>query len=64
MAVLRQAGPTAGVMLIVVGLIWFFQGLGFLPGSFMSGQPRWAVIGGITVLVGAVLLARSRRRPS
>ena len=27
-----------------------------LPGSFMSGQTRWAVNGGIAFLVGAALL--------
>jgi len=50
------------MILLVFGLIWFFQGIGVLPGSFMSGQPRWAVIGGITALVGALLFAQSRRR--
>ena len=48
---------------IVVGAIWFLQGIGLLPGSFMSGDPTWAYIGGAMVLVGAALL-RPRARQS
>ena len=51
-----------GVAAIVVGGIWFLQGIGVLPGSFMTGQTRWAVIGAITALVGAALLTLARRR--
>jgi hypothetical protein len=51
------------VLLIVVGSIWFLQGINVLPGSFMTGQIRWAVYGGIAVAVGIGLLflAKSRR---
>ena len=50
-----------GIALIAVGGIWFFQGIGVLPGSFMSGQMKWAVNGGITALIGLALLALGRR---
>jgi hypothetical protein len=33
-----------------------------LPGSFMTGQIRWAVYGGIAVIAGIVLLVRANRR--
>jgi hypothetical protein len=36
--------------------IWFLQGIGVLPGSFKSGQIRWAVYGGIAVAVGVSIL--------
>jgi len=36
-----------GGSLLFVGTVWFLQGINVLPGSFMSGQPRWAVNGGI-----------------
>jgi hypothetical protein len=29
----------------LVGLVWALQGAGILPGSFMSGDPVWLVIG-------------------
>jgi hypothetical protein len=49
-----------GVLLLLIGGVWFFQGIGVLPGSFMTGQTKWAVIGGITAVVGlaALLFAR------
>ena len=46
---------------MLVGGIWFFQGIGVLPGSFMSGQPRWAINGGIAFVVGVVLFVIVRR---
>ena len=50
-----------GVALIAIGGIWFFQGIGVLPGSFMSGDRKWAVIGGICVAVGVGLIVFARR---
>ncbi len=46
------------------GLVWIAQGLNlpFAPGSFMTGDRAWVVIGAAAVLVGLVLLARARRR--
>ena len=35
------------VLLIAVGSIWFLQGINILPGSFMTGQIRWAIYGGL-----------------
>ena len=50
-----------GVLLALIGFVWFLQGIGVLPGSFMSGEPKWAVYGGIAVIVGVGLLALARR---
>jgi len=51
-----------GVLLILAGLVWFFQGINILLGSFMSGQPLWAVIGFVLVVIGALLLYFTNRR--
>jgi hypothetical protein len=52
-----------GASLVLFGAIWFLQGINVLPGSFMTGQIRWAVYGGIAVAAGiSVLLAAKRRR--
>ena len=52
-----------GAVLALFGAIWFLRGINVLPGSFMTGQIRWAVYGGIAVAVGiALLLAAKRRR--
>jgi hypothetical protein len=54
-----------GAFLILSGGIWFLQGIGVLPGSFMSGQIQWAYYGGIAVIAGAgLLVAANRPRPS
>ena len=45
-----------GVILLLLGLVWIGQGLNFLPGSVMSGQAMWAVIGLIVLVVGGYLL--------
>jgi hypothetical protein len=50
------------VLLIAIGCIWFLQGVNVLPGSFMTGQIRWAVYGGIAVVVGIGLLFAAKRR--
>jgi len=51
-----------GAILILMGGVWFLQGISVLPGSFMSGQIRWAVYGGITVVAGLLLLLAAKRR--
>src|SRR5664279_2599782 len=45
-----------GIILLALGGIWFLQGVNVLPGSFMTGSPRWAVIGGVMGTVGLVLM--------
>jgi len=51
-----------GLLLVVVGLIWFLQGLGIMGGSPMSGITLWAVVGPIVGLVGLWLLWLGVRR--
>lgn len=58
---MRIARGIIGGLLILVGAIWFLQGMNVLPGSFMTGQTQWAVYGGIAVAVGIVLLWTTRR---
>jgi hypothetical protein len=53
-----------GVLLTLMGVIWCLQGLNVLPGSFMTGQIRWAVYGCIAAVVGlGVIVVANRRRP-
>jgi hypothetical protein len=44
------------VVLLVVGGVWFFQGIGVIEGSFMTGEALWAVIGVVFVVAGIALL--------
>jgi hypothetical protein len=44
------------IVLVLVGLVWFFQGIGVLEGSFMTGEALWAVIGVVCIVAGGALL--------
>ncbi|HKH90296.1 MAG TPA: hypothetical protein VKA54_00765 [Gemmatimonadaceae bacterium] len=59
---MRTAMTIAGVLLILMGIIWILQGINVLPGSFMTGQRKWAVNGAIAAIVGIALLVFARRR--
>ena len=48
-------------VLAAVGLVWIGQGLGYIGGSGMSGQPIFAVIGAVLVVAGAALAWTTRR---
>jgi len=49
------------ILLILAGLVWILQGIGVLPGSFMSGQIQWAYRGGAVAVVGVAILLFARR---
>jgi len=40
----------------LMGMVWIFQGIGVLPGSFMTGQIVWAAIGSVLLFVSGLLL--------
>ncbi len=48
--------PVMGIVLLLVGGIWFLQGIGALPGSFMTGQAFWAWTGLTCLIAGFVAL--------
>jgi hypothetical protein len=52
-----------GGLLTLVGVVWILQGLNVLPGSFMSGQSLYAVLGLVLAVIGGTLLFLANRRP-
>jgi uncharacterized membrane protein HdeD (DUF308 family) len=58
---MRIALNVVGVVVLFFGVVWFLQGINVLPGSFMTGQTRWAVYGGIAAVVGIVVLFWANR---
>jgi hypothetical protein len=46
---------------VFFGVVWFLQGINVLPGSFMTGQMKWAIYGGIAALAGIILLVWANR---
>ena len=51
-----------GILLILAGGTFFLQGINVLPGSYMTGDPKWAVIGGAMVMIAIGLLFGAFRR--
>jgi uncharacterized membrane protein HdeD (DUF308 family) len=60
---MRIALNVVGGLCVFMGGVWFLQGINVLPGSFMTGQTKWAVYGALLLLVGiGLLIAANRRR--
>jgi hypothetical protein len=60
----RQLAVVLGVVMLLVGGLWTFQGLGYVGGSFMSGSDTWAIIGPIVAGLGvALVIVGVQRRP-
>ncbi len=57
-----------GAIALVVGLIFFGQGIGLIGGSSMTGSQLWLYVGLVLAIIGIVLLVlgvrRGRRRNS
>jgi hypothetical protein len=51
-----------GVLCFLIGCVWVLQGINVLPGSFMTGQTKWAVYGGLLLAIGVGLLIAANRR--
>jgi hypothetical protein len=63
--IMRIALNVVGAALVFFGGVWVLQGINVLPGSFMSGQMRWALRGGIAMVAGiALLIWANRKRPA
>ena len=51
--------------MLLIGCIWILQGINVLPGSFMTGDIKWAVFASaILALAGAALVYWLNRRPA
>jgi hypothetical protein len=60
----RTGSLIVGIIAILVGAVWILQGMGVLPGSFMTGQRLWLVIGIIVGIIGLALAYNGIRRPA
>jgi len=61
---MRVASLILGVIAIFAGGVWILQGSGVLPGSFMTGQRMWLIVGIIVAIVGVALAYNGIRRPA
>lgn len=58
-----MASVVVGGLALLLGLLFVGQGLGYVPGSFMTGAMRWFWIGLVIAIVGLVLVVLGLRRP-
>ena len=49
-------------LIFLAGLVWFLQGINILPGSYMTGDPQWAINGAIMMAVALVIFFFASRR--
>ena len=59
---MKIARNVLGGLMVLFGGIWFLQGIDILPGSFMTGDIRWAFYGGVAMSIGLALLITTNRR--
>ena len=52
---MRAGLAIVGVLILLAGAVFAGQGLGKIPGSFMTGDMRWFWIGSAMVVVGLAL---------
>ena len=58
---MRLVLNVVGAVLALLGVIWILQGINVLPGSFMTGQIKWAYYGAIALVAGCVMLFAAKR---
>jgi len=51
-----------GSILVLAGSVFFLQGINILPGSYMTGDPQWAINGAILIVAGIGLVVWANRR--
>lgn len=63
---MRTGVIVVAVLMVLVGAVWIGQGLGYIKGSFMTGDMHWFWIGIVVAVAGLVLGAATRaiKKPS
>jgi len=61
---MRTLSLVVGGIAILAGVVWILQGSGVLPGSFMTGQRMWLIIGIVVAIIGLTLAYNGMRRPA
>jgi hypothetical protein len=53
---MRRSRLVIAALVALWGLVWLGQGLGYIPGSFMSGSQFWATMGTLLLVVAIALV--------
>ena len=59
---MRLAAMIVGVLMFLLGIVWTLQGINVLRGSVMSGDPFWAILGIVILILGPILSYLGWRR--
>jgi hypothetical protein len=63
----RAAGMSIAAIMVLVGVLFTGQGLGWIGGSAMTGDSTWAIVGpilaGLGVALAISIVGRIRRGP-
>jgi hypothetical protein len=60
---MSSARGALATVLALVGVVWIGQGIGVIPGSFMTSDIRWAVAGAVLLAVAFAVVWSGRRSP-
>ena len=61
---MRTGLAIVGALILLAGAVFAGQGLGYIPGSYMTGDIRWFWIGSAMVVVGLALGVGALMRPA
>ena len=59
---MKKALKVVSALVFLAGGVWFLQGVNILPGSFMTGNPQWAINGVITMVLAGGLFWFANRK--
>ena len=59
---MKWIGYVVGALFVLTGFVWILQGIGVLPGSFMTGEAQWAFagVGALLIGTGTILWVRNK----
>jgi len=60
----RTGLAIVGALMLLAGAVFASQGLGYIPGSYMTGDVKWFWIGSAMVVVGLVMGVVALVRPA
>jgi len=60
----RTGLASVGALMLLAGAVFAGQGLGYIPGSYMTGDVKWFWIGSAMVVVGLVMGVVALVRPA
>lgn len=51
-----------GIVLVLLGGVWVLQGTNLIRNGFMAGHLVYAILGGVSIIIGILLFVVTNRR--